>query len=275
MKLFGQFLVDQGLITKDDFLKAMITQANELPSLPSAIHDLKLLTLDQQMQAFDYQSTHLKDYRVACIELGLWDEAYFEHALIRFYLSRLQPLGEILVREGCLTASQLADALAKYVEIIDYQNTEASPLISKVESPAPQPRIERGTSDTFSPAEKTLCYLYCRHFSDARFAKLLELAENPSEDLKASAKRDLTAIRTAASLIRADRSKELIEKIQRASETPERVLPNDMAIDQAIRVLWELRECFSAGMTEAAALQSNPSLNDRLQESLSALLRIG
>lgn len=112
--LFGEYLISNGLISPEQYVNAMIIQANELPSLPSAINDLKLLTVEQQLKVFNYQSSHLKDYRLSCVELGLWDETVFEHALIRYFLSRIRDLGDVLISEKYLTPNQLAEVHLAY-----------------------------------------------------------------------------------------------------------------------------------------------------------------
>jgi hypothetical protein len=279
MKLFGQFLIEQGWITKGNYVKAMVTQANALPALPAAMNELGLLTVDQQVEVFDHQSTHLKDYRVACIELGYWDEEAFEHTLIRHYLSRARSLGDILLEQGCLTTEQLSDALAKYVELGDFKPVSAPPEIpkaSKIEcrlKPGPDVELEDDPF-AFSSAEKTVCYLYCRFFNESRLQSIRRLSSDLNEDALKAARRDLTAIRTAALMIRADKSRLLIDALLRVTPNVSSHNGQDQRITHAINLLWELREGFSAGIPEALALQNKEFLN-QANDTLASLSKIG
>jgi hypothetical protein len=115
--LFGEYLISMGLISSEQYVNAMIIQANELPSLPAAVNDLKLLTVEDQLRVFNYQSSHLMDYRLSCVELGLWDETVFEHALIRYFLSRIRAIGDILISEKFLTPIQLAEVHLAYSQL--------------------------------------------------------------------------------------------------------------------------------------------------------------
>lgn len=183
-------------------------------------------------------------------------------------MKRLQSLGEILVGQGRLTSEALSEAVAKFLAEGDFSDSQKAATRSQLEGPSPRPVDD---FDNFSPAEKTLCYLYCRHFNESRYASFLELSENSSRETLARASKDLTAIRTATTLIRATRSKELIEKLQSALENSTAGLQKDMAIDKGIRLLWELRECFSVGIPESLALRQDASLLNRMNETIKSL----
>ncbi|MES2745164.1 MAG: hypothetical protein V4655_07045 [Bdellovibrionota bacterium] len=279
MKLFGQFLIEQGYITKEDYVRAMVFQANALPALPSVINQLKLLTIDQQVEIFDHQSTHLKTYQLACIELGYWDEAVFDHAVIRFFLNHVRSLGDILLELGCLTSASLSEVLAKYVELGDYKPASEPKEIPKATSGEHKHSMTEQTGPSKDPFvlsqfEKKVCFLYCRHFNDQHYEALLRLSSHISQEELTHARRDLTAIRTASTLIRADKSHLLLDSLLKIIEhgiTPSLDSPS---IKHTVNLLWELREGLSAGIPEALALQNKELLN-QVNDALASLSKIG
>ncbi len=279
MKLFGQFLIEQGYITKEDYVRAMVVQANSLPALPSVINELNLLTIDQQVEVFDHQSTHLKNYQLACAELGYWDEAVFDHAVIRYFLNRVRSLGDILLELGCITSASLTEVLAKYVELGDYKPSSEPKEIPKATSGDHSHTTSVQTAPSNDPFvlsqfEKKVCFLYCRHFNEQHYEALLRLSSTISEQALIDARRDLSAIRTASTLVRADKSHLLLDGLLKVIEHGITPSLNHPSIKHTVNLLWELREGLSAGIPEALALQNKELLN-QVNDALASLSKIG
>ncbi|RYZ56310.1 MAG: hypothetical protein EOP07_12695 [Proteobacteria bacterium] len=282
MKLFGQFLIDKEIITKDDFVAAMIIQAESLPSLPLAVHELKLFNIDHQVAVFAYQASHFKEYRVAAVEMGLWDAANVEHALGRFFLSRLKPLGEILVEQGCITLNQLSGALEQYVALGDdvYEPEKIKP--------APALRVVKENDQTFSDLnvrkikipsasanDRSLFTLYCGRFDEAFKARLLKHLRAPSDTDKGSLLTTLRALKYAANFIMAFKSVLLLESLTLAVEqkTP-RAAGDQALVERALMYLWTLRAGLSSGEHEMVTL-SVASLDSRIEELCFIISRMG
>lgn len=273
MRLFGQFLIDEGLISKEDFVAGMIIQAEALPSLPFAIHELKLFDLDVQVSIFAYQANHFKEYRAACVEMGIWDEANVEHPLGRFFLSRLKPLGKILVEQGLLTLEQLSSALEKYVALSDQLEAEDD------KKPAPNLTLVQKNAQSFadikvrkhnppapSSAEKRLYDLYCQSFNEAMVDRLRGYLDDPSSAIRGRLIQELHAARHAASFILAFKSAELLSRLIAVCEDDKPFSASEKAlINQGINLAWVLREGLREGHPELLTLGSN-ALDSRIDE---------
>jgi len=275
MKLFGQFLIDKGMISKEDFVLAMIAQAETLPSLPLAIHDLKIFDIDQQVAIFTYQACHFKEYRAACVEMGVWDEAAIEYPLGRFFLSRVRPLGEILVEQGKITIDQLSYLLEQYVELDD---KDFAPIPHLVKAP-PGLTLVKKEMQSFSdiavkkinlPAadanEKRLYFLYCRSFNEQTLVRLKKLYAQPSEAERTALRQELNRIRHAALFIFAFKSAQLLETFLKLIDGPGPLDASKASlVEQAFNLLWTLREGLLEGSPELLTL-STDGLDSKVDE---------
>ncbi len=273
MKLFGEFLIDEGMITKKDFVDAMIIQAEALPSLPLAVHELKIFDIDTQLAIFTYQATHFKEYRAACVEMGIWDEATMEHPLGRFFLSRLTPLGEILVEQGRMTITQLSRALEKYIELGDsvygpspIKHPPGLTLVKKTAQAFVDINVKRTNLRPTSNEEKRLYFLYCRSFNEQTLFRLKSLYQKPTEAERQALKSELSMIRHAALFVLAFKSAQLLETFLRLTDPSEVFDPSKVnLIDQAFNLLWILREGLLEGHPEIATLATN-AMDSRVDE---------
>ncbi len=281
MKLFGQFLIEEGLISKDKLVDAMVAQAETWPSLPLAVYELKLYTVDQQLDIFAYQATHFKEYRAACVEMGIWNEARNEHALTRFFLSRMRPLGDMLLEKGYLTVDQLTKALARYVEQTD--GASSAPAAAAASAPkteaaartkSPQSSNRSGLEPSF--ADRRLFYLYCRHFNEKRYRCFEASSRELDEKAAASLRDELPPLRHAAAFIGANASAGLFERLEAALGHWPAPPPPELraAVEEGFRILWRLREEIAGGTTEKAALAAL-GLEPKVAEINTALARIG
>lgn len=273
MKLFGQFLIDEKLITKEDFVAAMIIRAEVLPSLPLAVHELKLFSIDVQVDIFAYQATHFKEYRSACVEMGIWDEANVDHPLGRFFLSRLKPLGEILVEQGLITLKQLAVVLERYVALEDqiYSPDPAKPtpsitLVKKSDQSFSDVHVKKHNVRNPADSERRLYNLYCLTVNEGFVLRLKAYFNDPSDALKMRIVRDLRAATHSATFINAFKSHELLTILMNLSSIPKTFDGSDKGlVEQGINLIWVLREGLRQGSLELTTLGSN-ALDSRVSE---------
>jgi hypothetical protein len=282
MKLFGQFLIETALISKEDFVAAMIIQAESLPSLPLAVHELKLFNIDHQVAIFAYQASHFKEYRVAAVEMGLWDAANVEHALGRFFLSRLKPLGEILVEQGSMTLTQLSNALEQYVALGD-EVYEPDKL-----KPAPTLRVVKPGDQTFADLnvrkikiplatinDRSLFALYCSRFDEAFKSRVLKFLRHPDVADRDRILTTLRALKYAANFIMAFKSVLLLESLSLAIDHK---MPREGAdqalVERALVYLWTLRAGLYSGEHEMVTL-SVASLDSRIEELCFIISKMG
>jgi|GEM_PF-3105971 len=117
MKLFGEFLVDKGLITEDQLLEVVMQQVASAPSLPELLRKLDLLPGRDLLKVFKRQAQRGLEFRTAAQSLGLWSEELEEKVRKSLSLER-KPIGEILVSQGVLQQKELPYLLDEYFSLL-------------------------------------------------------------------------------------------------------------------------------------------------------------
>lgn len=117
MKLFGEFLVDKGLITEEQLLEMVMQQVESAPSLPELIRKLDLLTGRELLKVFKRQAQRGLEFRAAAQSLGLWNEELEQKVRKSLSLER-KPIGEILVMQGVLQQQELPHLLDEYFSLL-------------------------------------------------------------------------------------------------------------------------------------------------------------
>ena len=117
MKLFGEFLVERGIITQFQLLEALIDQMRVLPPVCELVFQSKILTDEANLKILKEQSVRQTGYVEAASSLGFWTP---EIATKLEELSAKQriPLGAILIRKGFSKTENLSKALDEFVEEI-------------------------------------------------------------------------------------------------------------------------------------------------------------
>ncbi|MEI8026897.1 MAG: hypothetical protein WCI18_11175 [Pseudomonadota bacterium] len=168
--LFGEFLIDKGLLPKEQVLEALIYQMSSHSSLSQLIFENKLLTCEEQLKVLSYQRRSGSDYQNSAEVLGVWNQE-LANKLKSIEKSRGKPtLGEVLIKLGFFDISEMTQALESFLE---YRDAIRS---SEIDRGATGPSQQR--SDTSTEAERLA------HFIEDRMLPELQLAqaklENPT-----------------------------------------------------------------------------------------------
>lgn len=271
-KLFGEYLVQKGLITKDQLLAALIEQIQRQPSLAQIVFDAKLLTMDQQFDVIRHQGLHACDYQQACQSLGLWN-ASLSAAVVGQTLASRAPLGQILAEKGLIAVQDLTKALDDYFGDLGNTQTVAHAQITGPESSVILDEIQKDLS--FATVDRLLVKEFADVFSFERKQKIESGLLSLKGDLAQLDVRkalhvysgDIHSVKGAARFVRAA----LIEKLCHAMEQVLLSAANGhckMTLDElrdvmipCLDLLWRLRtglveDCSELGVWESGALKA-------------------
>lgn len=109
-KFLGQFLLEQGLIDRQQLLDALQAQRASNPLLGALAVDVGMLDANQAEQVNARQRSEDKRFGDIAQAMGLLTTAQVDELLARQESGR-KLFGEILVEQGALTHERLADAL--------------------------------------------------------------------------------------------------------------------------------------------------------------------
>ncbi len=112
--LFGEYLLEQGLVKDEDILTALDRQRREVPFTGFIAAEMGLMNAQQILSVLHDQVVNKRKFVDSAILLGLLsiDEG---QAVLREQTNRRVPLGGLLVELGFLTKSQMKRALRAYV----------------------------------------------------------------------------------------------------------------------------------------------------------------
>lgn len=109
-KFLGQFLLEQGLIDRQQLLDALEAQRASNPLLGELAVAAGMLAPAQAQRINERQRSEDKRFGDLALEMGLLDAAQVDELLAQQKQGR-KLFGEILVEQGALAAEQLAEAL--------------------------------------------------------------------------------------------------------------------------------------------------------------------
>lgn len=112
VKFLGQYLLEQGLLTREQLLEALEVQRQCSPMLGELAVEAGLLDARQAQRINDRQRQEDKRFGDIAADLGLLDGAQVEQ-LLALQKSRRKLFGEILIERGMLSQTQLDQALAE------------------------------------------------------------------------------------------------------------------------------------------------------------------
>lgn len=127
MKLFGEYLVEKGMVAKDALADALVEQVSRMPTYTEMAWKAKALTPDSLLALLKVQAENKSGFVEAARQLGLWSPE-LETLLANGARSSRVPIGEILVDRGLLTQDSLAHALDEFLsEVSDVKPSPAPP----------------------------------------------------------------------------------------------------------------------------------------------------
>jgi hypothetical protein len=120
MKLFGTFLLENGLITEGQLLDALVSQVEAVPSVAKIVLDRGLMSKQDQLKVMSHQALNRCEFVAACRALGLWGET-IEASVIDSVARAREPIGATLVRQQIITQQQLDNQLSSFLERHSHQ----------------------------------------------------------------------------------------------------------------------------------------------------------
>ena len=114
-KLFGEFLIENTLVSTAQAIHAVITQSRSVPSTADVLYDHALLPANEQHRILVHQQYVGSDFRSRATSLGLWPRELAPKVSELVQVKR-RPLGAVLVELGYLSMSTLTQALESFVE---------------------------------------------------------------------------------------------------------------------------------------------------------------
>lgn len=123
MKLFGEFLVSQNVITEDSLANALIEQIRQTPSFAEIAWKEKLLTAPQILDLLKFQSQRRIGFLEAMKEAKSWTQDLENQLYARASEIRI-PLGQILIQMGASTSQAITSALDEFLGQVEPRNFE-------------------------------------------------------------------------------------------------------------------------------------------------------
>jgi hypothetical protein len=207
MKLFGEYLIEKGLVNSEVLVDALVEQVRNLPTMAEIVRTHKVLPAVDIISVFKLESQNGSSFVVAAKSLGLWTPEV-EAVVSRELKLRRIPLGQILVRRGHLTIEKMAMALDEFLGELPI---DARPANRPPSSAPVAPLVS-------SPKGEALQY----EFSNERmvriesfFAQMLSTVPR-SEELRVLAD-ELHLLRGTARLAQAPRLERLIALMENAT----------------------------------------------------------
>lgn len=167
MKLFGEFLIEKGMITKDDLVKALIVQLESTPTVTEAVFKSELLSSDEFYDIFQVQFRKKTGFIEAAKELGLWNDK-IQVAVEKHLAATRIPLGEILVQTGLANIESISHALDEFLADVDQDKSkeDEDEFLAELSSFQAKPVNESKVNGASS---------YCDHFNLDLYLELTSL----------------------------------------------------------------------------------------------------
>ncbi len=266
--LFGTFLIEQGYLSSEALLTALIRQLQSTPTFAEVIFQKQLLPNESLLRILDLQQMTGREFEDCTRELGFFNDE-LNTAVQREVARARRPIGSLLVEGGHLSLPELTLALDLYlaqsgdakVNVVD--ETKRVQLLKHSEhqlNPTLIPEYMLTFSQSFAPsADQTIANLRSHNFQDATITDLMQAAQ-----------RDFVGMRAAARFLGAINVGGICEKI--IAVLAELKLPTDQEF------LSKTIEYFQSGVGIIAKLTKNieyfgceaPDPNDRELNTLAS-----
>ena len=259
MKLFGEYLVEKNLISKDQLAVCLIDQVRSMPSYVEVAWNEKMINAEQVLLIVKIQFEKKKGFIDVLKEIGVWNQD-FEKKFNEKVSSIRTPLGQLLLNRKILPAEALTHALDEYLS-----------QVSKQSPPAPSGETQGQVSATMAQdstlTQSAVAYLetFSKGMKDSfegLGAKCESATTLDSSDLK-NCFDNIHLLRGAGRLAKLESSEQLLsaleDVVKRIASSPDslpqlkiKMFGNSMR--EAVAILWELRDLISKGQTEKQVL---------------------
>jgi hypothetical protein len=253
MKLFGEYLIEKGIVTEKALLSALIEQIKLSPSVCEIVFQDALIPPADLLRAITIQSKKQIGFMEACKELGLWTDEVMNLVKSKASAART-PVGQILIKQGAATFDVLTHALDEFLGDIE-SLPKVTNAASIVETPAVAAAPDRGVVND-----------YCEIFSSEKkqeldqFSVTAELNQESIQKFKES----IHVIGGAARFIGAKCSEKLITEMEEILSIAMKVGVDKLSPDskkgiletgrESAELAWVLRNILSESGSEAAFL---------------------
>jgi len=123
VKLFGRYLVDEDVITEVDLLKGLIEQVKKMPTVAEVVYETKVFSHSTLLDIIEHQSRHKSPFLDSAKALGVLTPEC-EIIISTSILESRIPLGQILVKNGSMTLSELTTNLDNFM--VDHEEEIAA-----------------------------------------------------------------------------------------------------------------------------------------------------
>ncbi len=264
-KLFGNFLVERGIVDAETLLGALIAQLRSAPSFAELVYEHRLLDTATQLKILEMQFNNKIGFHMACTEIGVMN-TNLDATLAGLAQKKHLPIGQILLRDGKLTSQQLMEALDLFVaECPPQQDGVAEPRkVAANKASFPEKKDDRALQQE-----------YCDLFDQAMFDDLKGFCRSLRDSVIASSAQrlqslhaGLDALRFFADYAQLTFSARIIEEVQRAlsvlvvcPEILEAAAASEL-LERGIAMLWEIRNVIAAAGDEGAWLGADGKLQE-------------
>jgi hypothetical protein len=279
MKLFGEYLIEKGVVTEQALLSALVEQIKQTPSVCEIVFHDALVPPAELLKALTIQSKKQISFVDACKELGLWNEQIMESVKTKTSALRT-PVGQILVKQGAASFDALTHALDDFLGDIEKPETQAA----KVEK-TPTEEAQSAPAQTTTPTiDLGIVNDYCEIFSTDKKKELESLA---SGELNLESLQKINeyfhVIAGAARFIGAQTSEKCLSETEDVLASAiklgiEKLNPDARknlteAIQETTTSVWGLRQVLSESGSEAGFLgvSENAGLLKKLESKIGVL----
>lgn len=254
MKLFGEYLVEKGVIGPEALAEALVEQVRRTPSVCQVVHDQRLLSIADFLAVMARQSRDRGGFVEACRALGHWNEAM--QARIEEAVAAVRiPLGQLLVERGAARFEDLSRALDEF--LADVETPKRSVATATVEE------------GVLADLKEIL--------ADGRREEVLALIDAWEADTSQSGPLAdaLHSVGGVAGFVRAEAMRVLADRCESRVRAAEGSHDADRAVQcallrEAVDLLWQLRKALLENRDEARwlAVASNRAFYEALLKAL-------
>lgn len=254
MKLFGEYLIEKGLIDAESLVDALIEQVRSLPTTVEIVRAQKLMSAANIVKAFKIESETGGSFVAAAKALGAWTPEV-ETVVNREVKLRRMPLGQILVRRGILSVEKMAAALDDFLGDLPVDARKSG------RGPATAPVVHLTSVQKETPLTEAVR----GEFTESRLSRFaaffdgMVTSQPVASDLRATAD-ELHLLRGTSRLVGAPRLERLVVLLEDSANflakhpkpDTERMARLAIAAGDAVRVVRSIAEILSRGMAESA-----------------------
>lgn len=146
--LFGEFLIQKGLLDAPTVLGLLVEQIKGQPSVAEIVFSNGLLNEAQQLQVLRTQSRTGWDYQQACVDLKFWNDTLASIIMEKSSKGRM-PIGQMIVTKGLVGFADLTRILDEFVGMCE---SDGAPAVPVTKTPPSVPAVENPPGSRAAPA---------------------------------------------------------------------------------------------------------------------------